>query len=130
MTSDSDFLDHVLDLLRSWGGVSARKMFGGYGLYRDAVMFALIAEDTLYFKVDDLNRAAFAAAGMRPFTYEGKAKPIEMSYWETPPDALDEASALIALARGALDAALRARRLKSAKPPATAPRAKAKPRRR
>ena len=129
MPSGADFLDHVLDLLRAWGGVSARKMFGGHGLYRDGVMFALIAEDTLYFKVDDANREVFAEAGMRPFTYEGKSKPIEMSYWETPPDALDEASALVELARGALGAALRARRQKSAKPPARAPSRKRTPRR-
>ena len=82
MPSGSDFVDNVLDLLGGWGGVSARRMFGGYGLYRQGMMFALIAEDVLYFKVDDQNRAEFKAAGMGPFTYEGKSRPVEMSYYE------------------------------------------------
>jgi DNA transformation protein len=113
---DSDFLAHILDLLSPWGGVTARKMFGGYGIYRQGTMFALIADDELYFKVDARNRPTFEAAGMRPFTYEGKSKPIAMSYWRAPPDALDESSTLIELARGALDAALRSRQNKRAAP--------------
>ena len=79
MASDSDFVDNVLDLLGAWGGVAARKMFGGYGLYRQGLMFALVADDVLYFKVDDQNRAEFTAAGMGPFVYEGKSKPVSMS---------------------------------------------------
>ncbi|MBI3710846.1 MAG: TfoX/Sxy family protein [Proteobacteria bacterium] len=120
---DSDFLAHILDLLSPWGAVTARKMFGGYGIYRRGTMFALIADDELYFKVDAENRPTFEAAGMRPFTYEGKSKPIAMSYWQAPPDVLDESSTLIELARGALDAALRSRQIKSA-----APRAKSRQR--
>lgn len=112
--SGSDFVDHVLDLLTPWGGVSARKMFGGFGLYKQGAMFALVAEDVLYFKVDSRNRPLFQQLGMAPFTYEGKAKPVEMPYWETPPDALDDGAALIDFARGALDAALAAKREKPA----------------
>jgi DNA transformation protein and related proteins len=110
----SDFVDHVLDLLTPWGGVSARKMFGGYGLYKQGAMFALVAEDVLYFKVDDRNRPLFQQLGMTPFTYDGQGKPVEMPYWETPPDALDDGAALIDFARGALDAALAAKKEKPA----------------
>jgi DNA transformation protein and related proteins len=112
--SGSDFVDHVLDLLTPWGGVSARKMFGGYGLYKHGAMFALVAEDVLYFKVDDRNRPLFQQLGMSPFTYDGKGKPVEMPYWETPPDALDDGAALIDFARGALDAAVAAKKEKPA----------------
>lgn len=112
--SGSDFVDHVLDLLTPWGGVSARKMFGGYGLYKQGAMFALVAEDVLYFKVDERNRPLFQQLGMSPFTYDGKGKPVEMPYWETPPDALDDGAALIDFARGALDAALAAKKEKLA----------------
>jgi DNA transformation protein len=106
--SASDFVQHLLDLLAGWGGVSARKMFGGWGLYRAGVMFGLVADDVLYLKADDGNRGLFEDAGMRPFTYERTGKPaVIMSYWECPPDALDSADALIALARDAHAAALR-----------------------
>jgi DNA transformation protein len=109
MASESGFVDNVLDLLGAWGGVSARKMFGGHGLYRQGVMFALIADDVLYFKVDDQNRAEFKAASMGPFTYEGKSKPVEMSYYESPSELFDDGEAMIAWARRAFAAALRAK---------------------
>jgi DNA transformation protein len=121
--SGSDFVDHVLDLLTPWGGVSARKMFGGFGLYKQGAMFALVAEDVLYFKVDARNKPLFQQLGMAPFTYEGQGKPVEMPYWETPPDALDDGAALIDFARGALDAALAAKREKA---PAAKPATKSK----
>jgi DNA transformation protein len=114
MPSGSDFVDNVLDLLGGWGGVSARRMFGGYGLYRQGLMFALVAEDVLYFKVDDQNRAAFKAAGMGPFTYEGKNKPVEMSYYESPPELFDDGEAMTDWAKLAFAVALRARQPASA----------------
>jgi DNA transformation protein len=114
MPSGSDFVDNVLDLLGGWGGVSARRMFGGYGLYRQGMMFALVAEDVLYFKVDDQNRAAFKAAGMGPFTYEGKNKPVEMSYYESPPELFDDGEEMTDWAKRAFAAALRARPAASA----------------
>lgn len=106
--SGSDFVDHLLDLLSGWGGVSARRMFGGWGLYRAGTMFGLVADDVLYLKADSGNRKSFEDAGMQPFSYERTGKPaVVMSYWECPPDALDAPDALIAVARGAHDAALR-----------------------
>ncbi|MEE8275877.1 MAG: TfoX/Sxy family protein [Alphaproteobacteria bacterium] len=109
MTKRDEFVDHVLDMLTTLGAVRARAMFGGWGVYLDDVMFGLIAGDTLYFKVDNSNRGEFEAAGSSPFVYTGKNRPITMSYYEAPVDALEDRDALQALARGAVAAALRAR---------------------
>ncbi len=79
------FRDAVVSHLNQVAPVTARGMFGGYGLYIEGVMFALIAYETVYFKVDAENRADFEALGMSPFTYDGKGKPIQMSYYEIPP---------------------------------------------
>lgn len=107
----SDFVANVLDLLRSWGGVSARRMFGGYGLYRQGVMFALVADDVLYLKVDDRNRGAFETSGLGPFAYDTKSGPITIaSYFEAPSDVFDDHEAMLAWARGAFEAALRAKK--------------------
>ena len=84
MSSKSPFCAEVVDRLNQVGAVTARAMFGGYGLYLEGTMFALIAYDRLYFKVDDGNRNDYLAAGMAPFTYEGKDKPIQMSYYQLP----------------------------------------------
>jgi len=90
------------------GHVTVRRMFGGAGVYCDGLMFGLIARDTLYFKTDDGNRAAYEAESMEPFTYEGKAKPIQMSYWRVPERLFDEPEELAEWARAALAAARRA----------------------
>src|SRR5438045_1184991 len=62
-----DFVEHVLDLLREFGPVTAKPMFGGWGLYHEGLFFALIAEDMLYLKVDEANRAEFDDAHLEPF---------------------------------------------------------------
>lgn len=111
MAPVSGFVAHVLDLLSAWGGVSARRMFSGHGIFRQGVMLALVVDDALYLKTDDRNRPAFAAAGMRPFVYTKKtrAAPVELSYWQAPPSLLDDAEEMVRWARRALDAALAAR---------------------
>jgi DNA transformation protein len=64
----NEFVEFVLEGLQPLGGVRARRMFGGWGIYKDGVMFALIARDQLYLKVDDDNRAAYDAADLPYFT--------------------------------------------------------------
>ena len=48
----TEFVANVLEVMAPWASVSARRMFGGYGLYREAQMFAIVIEDTLYLKTD------------------------------------------------------------------------------
>lgn len=118
MTASREFLDYLVDLLRPFGPVSIRRMFGGAGVYRDGLMFALVAYDTLYFKVDDQTRPAFERAGMGPFTYEGKAEPVTMSYFQAPSEAMEDADLLAGWARDAYAAALRAKVAKVKSTPA------------
>jgi DNA transformation protein len=98
---------HILDLLQDWGGVSARRMFGGHGLYRDGAMFGLLARETLYLRVDARNRPDFLAAGAQPFRYRrGDKGEVEIqAYMECPPDLLEEEGALVRWAEQALEAA-------------------------
>jgi DNA transformation protein len=118
MAIDSDFVATVLDLLSRWGGVSARRMFGGYGIYRQGLMFALVADDVLYLKVDDRNRPSYQAAGMGPFTYDGKSKTVTLPYWEAPSELFDDDDAMIEWAKSAFGAALRAHKPKKPARPA------------
>jgi DNA transformation protein len=73
--------------------ISARPMFGGVGLYSGDVFFALIADDTLYFKVDDSTRPEFEARGMGPFRPFGDAGGT-MQYYQLPEDLLEDPDAL------------------------------------
>ena len=114
MSISPEFVTYLQDQFESFGPVSIRSMFGGAGVFRDNVMFGLIAWETLYLKTGDGNRADYEAAGMEPFTYEGKSKPIAMSYHQVPPDILEDAEALGEWSRKAFDVALAAQK---AKPP-------------
>jgi len=107
MSGDADFVAYLLELLQPLGRCSARKMFGGYGLYGDGLMFALVFDGRLYLKVDERNKADFVAAGCEPFVYEGQEKPIEMSYWTVPESALESSEDMAPWARRGLAAALR-----------------------
>jgi DNA transformation protein len=111
----AEYRDYLLEALEPLGGVSARRMFGGAGLFKDGLMFALIADDVLYLKADDANRPDFETAGQGPFVYEAKGgKRGVMSYWQTPDELFDEPDDLVDWALRAFDAALRA---DAAKPP-------------
>jgi DNA transformation protein len=109
---DSEFVSFVVESLQPLGPVTARRMFGGWGIYLDGVMFALVAYDTLYFKVDDGNRQAYEDARLDYFTYHDKGKPIRMPYREAPPEGFDDPEVLCDWAGAAYAAALRTRKPK------------------
>lgn len=109
MSISPEFRDHVLDLLAPLGAVRARTMFGGAGLYLGDAMFALIADDVLYFKTDAGNADDYEALGMGPFK-PFDDKPMIMPYHEVPPDVMEDPETLCAWARRAWEAARRARR--------------------
>jgi len=116
MAANSEYYDYLLEQLEPLGAVSVRRMFGGAGIFYGSVMFALIADEEMYLKVDDASRVAFEEAGIGPFTYESSAKPKVMkSYWRVPDDVMDDADDLVAWSRIAVDAALAADRLKQKK---------------
>lgn len=88
----SDFHEFVMrDLLGDVPGVTSRTMFGGYGIYERGIIFAIIADGRLYFKVDEESRSDYESAGSKPFTYvmHGK-KPLAMSYWELPEEVMED----------------------------------------
>ncbi len=107
MAVSKEYQEYVLERLEYVGDVTARKMFGGLGLYLGGIFFALVAGNTLYFKVDDSNRPDYEKAGsnpFRPFIH----KNYEMSYYEVPIDVLEDDSLLRKWADKAFAAALRA----------------------
>jgi len=87
MTTDKDFLNHVMDLLAPLDGISSRAMFGGFGIFHEGDMFALITNSGLHFKVNETNLAAYQEAGSKQF------KP--MPYYEVPADVLEDRTMLL-----------------------------------
>lgn len=112
MVSD-DFRDFALEQFRraTPAAITHRAMFGGVGVYADGLFFALMADDLVYFKVDDTNRGDFEARGTGPFLpYGDPDRP--MSYWQLPGEVLEEPTELGFWVARAVDVARRARRAK------------------
>jgi DNA transformation protein and related proteins len=104
-----EYLAYVLDQLDALGEVRARRMFGGAGIYCGRAMFGLVADDVLYLKVDDSNRADFEEAGAEPFRpFPDKSE--VMPYYEVPADVLEDRDQLAQWALKALGVAQRKRK--------------------
>ncbi len=115
MAMRSEYVEHVLETMRAFGPVEAKAMFGGWGLYHHGAFLALVAQDVLYLKVDDGNRAAFEAQGLEPFEFVSKGgKATSMSYRRAPDEALESPAEMARWARLGFEAALRAAARKAA----------------
>jgi DNA transformation protein len=109
----SDFIPFVQELMEGWAPVSARRMFGGHGLYHEGLMFAIVMDQRLYLKADEANRPEFEALGLAPFTYAMKGKEVALSYWAAPDAIFDEPSEAVRWAQSSWDAALRGHKAKA-----------------
>jgi DNA transformation protein len=109
MAKRSEFVDYLVEQLAPLGDVSAKSMFGGWGIFHDGRMFGLVADDTLYFKVDDTSRADFEREKLRPFRYERRDQgEATLPYYEAPSAALDDRELLCEWGRKGVEAAARA----------------------
>ena len=115
MAISADYRAFLQDQFEPFGPVAIRRMFGGAGIFRDGLMFGLVADETLYLKAGDENRGDFERAGMEPFTYEGKSRQVSLGYYEVPAEVLEDAHELRLWAEKAFAVALAAARKKPAK---------------
>ena len=116
MAVSNGFKELIAELLAPVGPIVIKRMFGGAGVMLDGVMFALIAGDVLYFKVDDRSRARFENEGMGTFKYATSSGENSLnSYYRAPERLYDEPDEMLSFAREAADVALAKARLKAAK---------------
>ena len=116
MAQPSEFAAHCAELLNSLGPTRTKRMFGGHGFYVDDVFIAIAARDRLYLKADATTRPRFETAGCEPFVYSADGKHVALGYWTAPDDAMESPALMRPWARLAMEAALRARNAKPAKP--------------
>ncbi len=86
MASDQNFVNFVIDQIKNAGEITAKKMFGEYGIYADGKLFGLICDNKLFIKPTISGREFIGNVVEAP-PYEG-AKPslliedkIEDSEW-------------------------------------------------
>ena len=124
MVASDSFAEFLREQFAPLGRVSIRRMFGKSGVFCDGFTLGMVRDNTLYFRVDDDNRAAFKEAeSFPPLNYEKKGGTIDLGFWRAPERLFDEPDELVAWARAALAAARRV----AAKRERTAPGRKSKP---
>ncbi len=57
MATDKAFVDFVLDQIENAGEITAKKMFGEYGVFSNGKIFALICDNKLFIKPTESGRA-------------------------------------------------------------------------
>ena len=108
MVASDSFAEFLREQLAPLGRLTMRRMFGKTGVFCDGVMFGMVADNTLYLRVDDDNRAVFEEAqSFPPLNYEKKGSTIDLSFWRAPDRLFDEPDELVSWARAALAAAHR-----------------------
>src|SRR6202140_3296494 len=108
MVASDSFAEFLRELLAPLGRITMRRMFGKTGVFCDGLMLGMVTDDTLYFRVDEHNRAAFKEAqSFPPLNYEKKGCTIDLSFWRVPERLFDEPDELASWARAALAAARR-----------------------
>ncbi|MDT3686390.1 MAG: TfoX/Sxy family protein [Pseudorhodoplanes sp.] len=100
--------EFIRDIFSAFGPVSVRRMFGGAGIFVDDLMFALIADEMIYLKVDAENARDFEREDLPPFTYAARNRRVELSYRRMPDRLYDDREELRRWAQASLAAARRA----------------------
>ena len=107
MAKDDAYIEYLHELLAPLGNISAKKMFGGRGVYCDSLIFGLVIDEVLYLKVDELTKPLFVTAGCQPFIYDKKNKKVAMSYWSVPAEAMESSEEMLPWGKHAFAAVLR-----------------------
>ena len=105
---DPDFEEWVREHFAALGPLEIKRMFGGAGVYRQGIIFALLDDGVVWLKGDETNVPALEAAGSRQFTYPGKdGGEMKLGYWSLPDSATDDADEAADWGRRAFEVALR-----------------------
>ena len=109
------FINHLHDVFQEFGEIHCRKMFGGHGVFKEGLMFGLVADEILYLKGDDQTASFFKELGLSRFGYMKGEKEIKMSYYQAPEEIFDDPDEARRWAVRAYEAALRAKKGKPKK---------------
>lgn len=105
-----EFVNYVKETFAHFGPIQSRKMFGGYGIFHQGLMFALISDEQLYLKVDEKSKPLFIELDLEPFTYIKQNKPVQLSYFAAPETIFEDEQEALYWVNQAFQAALRQRK--------------------
>ena len=105
---EKEFAEHVVDLSQSIGPVYSKRMFGGFGIFLEGLMFGLVTDNVYYIKVDEETRSEFEELGLEPFTYLKAGKKMSLGFLQAPEEAMESIEVMAEWANKGFDAAVRA----------------------
>lgn len=96
----------VLDILAPLGPVSAKRLFGTWGLYLEDRIFALVHDGVVYFRTSSETLPRYVQAGARAFRYRRRdGSSTVLQYHEVPAHVLEQPELARAWAHDALRSA-------------------------
>jgi DNA transformation protein len=113
MAVQAQYLAYILEQLEGIDALRSRRMFGGVGLYSGELFFGLVDDDTLFFKTDSTNSAAYTARKMPRFMPFPERPEAVMAYYQVPADIIEDMESLLEWARQSVAVALRSRAAKA-----------------
>lgn len=90
MATQNEFVSYLLEELQPLGLAASKQMFGGYGLFMNDLMFALVTDETLYLKSGPEIDSLFDELNLPSFSYLRQGKQISLSYRLAPDSILDD----------------------------------------
>ena len=109
MKVSEDYKSYIEEQFSAYGDVDFKKMFGGYGIFREGIMFAMISPGDIFrMRADDNNVGDYQKEGMQQFPSHGGKK--GMPYWDVPAYVIENQNDLKLWAEKSYKAALRAKK--------------------
>ncbi|WCP68066.1 TfoX/Sxy family DNA transformation protein [Vibrio tubiashii] len=102
---DKPILKDSMRLFEQLGHIKSRSMFGGFGIFADDTMFALVVNDKLHVRADAALAKQFKSQGLEPYIYKKRGFPVVTKYFALCDDWAADASKTLNIATVALKAA-------------------------
>ncbi|MGL4224164.1 MAG: TfoX/Sxy family DNA transformation protein [Vibrio sp.] len=102
---DKPVLKDSMRLFEQLGRVKSRSMFGGFGIFVDDTMFALVVNDTLHIRADEASIEKFKQQGYAPYVYKKRGFPVVTKYYALPDNCWSDPASILTEAHTALDVA-------------------------
>lgn len=92
MNQNSEYHDYIIhDVMGGIPNIRSKKMFSGWGIYKDGIIFAIIADSDLYFRTDEKTRSDFKKYGSEAFSYPRAGKTAVLkNYWRVPEEIMED----------------------------------------
>mgnify|MGYP000430046043 FL=1 len=100
---DKPILKDSMKLFESLGKIKSRSMFGGFGLFADETMFALVVNDQLHIRADTNSADQFKQQGFQPYVYKKRGFPVVTKYFALPDNILQDQQQTLNLAEVSLN---------------------------